>query len=96
MPTPIHPEYILQSSAHDAKQIQARAALDKPQPVVLRVLAIIDGMMVMAALQFDHSISPLVIAIITLTLVLCLQLVIDNWHTKSKLNAALVLLKASH
>jgi hypothetical protein len=96
MPTPIHPEYILQSSANDAKQIQARAELDKPQPVVLRVIALIFGMLVMAVLQFDHSISPLVIGIITLTLVLCLQLAIDNWHTKSKLNAVLVLLKASH
>jgi len=96
MPTPIHPEYILQSSANDAKRIQARAVLDKPQPVVLRVLAFILAMLVTAVLQFDHSISPLVIGIITLTLVFCLQLAIDNWHTKSKLNAALVLLKASH
>ena len=96
MPTPIHPEYILQSSANEAKQIQARAELDKPQPVVLRVLAVILAMLVMAGLQFDPSISPLVIGIITLTLVLCLQLAIDNWHTKRKLNAVLVLLKASH
>jgi uncharacterized membrane protein YoaK (UPF0700 family) len=96
MPTPIHPEYILQSSANDAKQIQARAELDKPQPVVLRVLAVILAILVMVALQFDHSISPLVIGIITLTLVCCLQLAIDNWHTKRKLNAALVLMKSSH
>jgi hypothetical protein len=96
MPTPIHPEYILQSSANDAKQIQARAELDKPQPVVLRVIALIFGMLVMAVLQFDHSISPLVIGIMTLTLVCCLQLAIDNWHTKRKLNAALVLMKSSH
>lgn len=96
MPTPIHPEYILQSSANEAKQIQARAELDKPQPVVLRVIALIFGMLVMMALQFDHSISPLVIGIMTLTLVLCLQLAIDNWHTKRKLNAVLVMLKASH
>lgn len=96
MPTPIHPEYILKSSANDAEQIQARAVLDKPPPVVLRVLAFILAMLVMAALQFEHSLSPLVIGIITLTLVLCLQLAIDNWHTKNKFNAALVLLKASH
>lgn len=82
MPIPIHPEYIIESSANDEKQIQARAELNKPQPVILRVLAFILGM--------------LVIGIITLTLVLCLQLAIDNWHTKSKLNAVLVLLKASH
>ena len=94
MPTP--PEYILQSSISDAQQIQARAELDKPQPVILRVLAFILAMLVMAGLQFDHSISPLVIGIITLTLVLGLQLAIDNWHTKRKLNAVLVLLKASH
>lgn len=50
----------------------------------------------MMALQFDHSISPLVIGIMTLTLVCCLQLAIDNWHTKRKLNAVLVMLKASH
>ena len=48
MPTPIHPEYILQSSVSDAQQIQARAELDKPQPVVLRVLAVILAMLVMA------------------------------------------------
>ena len=96
MPIPVHPEYIIESSANDAKQIQARAELNKPQPVILRVLAFILGMLVMPVLQFDHSITPLVIGIITLTLVLCLQLAIDNWHTKSKLNAVLVLLKASH
>lgn len=96
MPTPIHPEYILESSAHEAQQIQARAVLDKPQPVILRVMAFIVGMLVMAALQFDYTLSPLVTGIMTLTLVLCLQLAIDHWYTKSKLHAALVLLKANH
>lgn len=96
MPTPIHPEYILESSANQARQVQARAVLNKPQPVILRVLAFFLAMLVMVALQFDHSISPLVIGIITLTLALCLQLAIDNWHTQRKLNAALVLMKSSH
>ena len=48
------------------------------------------------ALSQRLGVSPLVIGIITLTLVLGLQLAIDNWHTKRKLNAVLVLLKASH
>lgn len=92
----ISQDYVLAKSHDDAKQINSRADLNKPQPVVVRVVAFIIGMIVMALLQLEHSASPLVIGITTLSFIACLQLAVDNWHTKKQLKAVINIINANH
>lgn len=91
----ISQEYVLAKSNYDAKQLNSRADMNKPQPVILRVIAFILGMIMMALLQFEHSASPLAIGLATFSFIVCLQLAVDNWHTKRKLNAVINVLNAS-
>ena len=91
----ISQEYVLGKSHDDAKQINSRADLNKPQPVILRVVIFILGMIVMALLQLEHSSSPLAIGIITLSFIACLQLAVDNWHTRKQLKAVINILKTA-
>lgn len=86
----INQEYILGKNHDEAKQINSRADLNKPQPVISRVIALILGMIVMALLQLEHSVSPLAIGIITLSFIACLQLAVDNWHTKQQQKAVII------
>ena len=85
----ISQEYVLVKSQDDAEQIKSRADLNKPQPVVLRVISFVLGMMVMVLLQLEHSASPFAIGVITLSFIAFLQLAVDNWHTKKQLKAVI-------
>jgi hypothetical protein len=91
----ISQEYTLGKSHNDAKQINLRVDLNKTQPVILRVIVFILGMIVMALLQLEHSASPLAIGIITLSFIACLQLAVDNWHTKKQLKAVINILSTN-
>jgi hypothetical protein len=89
-------EYILATSNDDIKQIIARAELNKGQPVLLRVIALISAILIMSYLQIDQSVNSMTTAVITMSFALCLQLAVDNWHTRKKLNAVIVLLQTEH
>jgi hypothetical protein len=91
----ISQENTLGKSHNDAKQINSRVVLNKTQPVILRVIVFILGMIVMALLQLEHSASPLAIGIITLSFIACLQLAVDNWHTKKQLKAVINILSTN-
>ena len=66
----ISQEYIFEKSVENVKQLEARAILNKPQPVMVRVIAFILGMVIMALLQLEQSASPMVIGILTLSVVI--------------------------
>jgi hypothetical protein len=91
----ISQEYILGKSHNDAQQINSRVDINNPQPVILRGIAFILGMIVIALLQLEQSESPLAIGIITLSFIASLQLAIDNWHTKKQLKAVIKILNAN-
>lgn len=91
----ISQEYIFEKSGENAKQIEARAVLNKPQPVMVRVIAFLLGMVIMALLQLEQSASPMVIGILTIAVVICLQLAVDNWHTRKQLKAVINILKTA-
>ena len=91
----ISQEYIFEKSVENVKQLEARAILNKPQPVMVRVIAFILGMVIMALLQLEQSASPMVIGILTLSVVISLQLAVDNWHTRKQLKAVINILKTA-